>query len=98
MRQFLRWNACGRALEEWQMRIARQAKFETAEVSEVLLRVQRNMHGGDMNVAPGALHRMRGGKSGGAAHGHEHVDHADAKLGCARAVAHRARAQLQGRR
>ncbi len=40
------------------MRIARQSKLGTAEMSEVLLGVKSNMRRGEMDIALGALNRV----------------------------------------
>ena len=68
------------SLEERLVLIARHAQFGAAEMGEVLLGIEAHMHRGEMNVAPGALNRMRGSEGGGAAHGDEDVDGGDAQL------------------
>ena len=60
------------------MWIARQAEFDPAEVRKILLGIKRDMHRRKVNIAPGALNRMRRGKARGAAHGDERIDSADA--------------------
>ena len=44
------------------MRIARQAEFQTAEMRKILFGAERHMHGGEMDIAPGALDRMEEAK------------------------------------
>ena len=68
------------------MRIARQAEFAAAEVTEILFGIERNVHRGEMNVMPGSLDRMRGAKSGGAAHADQRIDDRDAQFRCPRTI------------
>lgn len=59
-------------------RIAAEAKLHAAEMGEIGLDVQADMHRHEMNVAPSPLHRMRCGKACGAAERDQRVDRLDA--------------------
>src|SRR5262249_34706298 len=88
--------AAGTAGKAWrsvkrQMRIARQAELAAAEMTEILFWIECDVHRREMNVAPGALDRMRSGEPGSAAHSEQRVDDVDAQFRRARAIAHRPR-------
>ena len=60
------------------MRVPRQSEVGAAEVSKILFGIERHMRGGEVNITPGALYRMRGGEDSSAAHCDQRVDDADA--------------------
>ena len=61
-------------LEERLVRIARQAQFAAAEMGEGQLGIKAHMHRSEMDVAPGALDRMRSGEDGGTTGADAHSD------------------------
>jgi len=92
-------------LKRWQFVRRKTASIQqlrlelgATEVREILFGIEAHMHGGEMDVAPGTLDRMRRRERGRAAHGDQRVDGADAQLGRPRAIPHGARADRQCRR
>src|SRR5262245_64654051 len=90
------WRALPRAFRSikrliW---IAAKAELQTAEMRVVVLAIEPDMHGREVNIAPGALDRVCLGKPGGAAQRQQGVDRAHDQLRSAAVVAHRARQNL----
>src|ERR1700733_14034501 len=81
--------------KEWQGGTSGQVEFKPPKMRKILLGAQRHVHGGEMDVAPRALDRMRRAKAGRPAHGEKLIDRGDAKFGGARKIAHGTRPDRQ---